>query len=126
LSEVRHALAVVDLSERLLAKAPAGTALRTERELWVDRRKALTDGRPRGLGRMPDALFVDPSGRTVALELDLTPKRSRDYERIIIAFLQERIDRILWYVTPRVVDKLTAQVKQQRADDVFTVRAWEG
>jgi Replication-relaxation len=125
LAEIRHTLAVVDLVETLLAASPAGTTLRTERELRAERRRELTDGaRPPGRGRVPDAVLIHKKGMTVALELDTTPKRMRDLDRILVAYLQERYDRILWYVVPRQVERLQEIVRRQRADDVVEVRAW--
>jgi hypothetical protein len=127
LAEVRHTLAVVDLVEALLAQSPEGTEVRTERELRIGRRRALTDGTwlP-GRGRVPDALFILPSGAKIGIELDMTPKRSRDLERILVAYLQERYERIVWYVLPRQVERLNDIVRKQRADDVVQVRAWHG
>jgi hypothetical protein len=127
LAEVKHTLAVVDLVDALLEQSPKGTEVRTERELRIERRRELTQGaRNPGRGRVPDALFISPKGATVAVELDLTPKRARDLERILIAYLQERYDQIIWYVMPRQVDKLKEIVRKQRADDVVEVRAWHG
>jgi Replication-relaxation len=127
LAEVRHTLAVVDLVESLLANSPKGTTVRTERELRIERRRALSGGtRKPGRGRVPDALFIHPRGMQVAIELDITPKRTRDLERILIAYLQERYDKIVWYVLPRQVDRLKEIVRKQRADDVVEVRAWHG
>jgi hypothetical protein len=128
LAEVRHTLAVVDLVEALLAASPKSTELRTERELRVERRRDLADGaRKVGRGRCPDALFIHPKGHTtVAVELDITPKRTRDMENILIAYLQERYDRIVWYVLPRQVDRVKEIVRKQKADDVVEVRAWQG
>jgi hypothetical protein len=125
LAEVRHTLAVVDLVEALLAGSPEGTVVRTERELRIDRRRALADGsRKPGAGRIPDAVFVHPQGATAALELDLTPKRSKDLDRIISAYRQEHYDRIVWYVLPRQQDRLKQIVRRQRADDYIEVRVW--
>jgi hypothetical protein len=128
LPELRHTLAVVDLVEALLAASPKSTEVRTERELRVERRRNLADGaRKVGRGRCPDALFIHPKGHTtVAVELDITPKRTRDMENILIAYLQERYDRIIWYVLPRQVDRVKEIVRKQKADDVVEVRAWQG
>lgn len=126
LAEVRHTLAVVDLVETLLANSAQDTTLRTERELRIERRRELTDGtRTPGRGRVPDACF-SRGGKTVAVELDMTPKRMRDLEGILIAYLQERYARIVWYVLPRQVERLKEIVRRQRADDVVEVRAWNG
>jgi hypothetical protein len=127
LAEIRHTLAVVDLVDALLAQSPNGTEVRTERELRIERRRELTQGaRKPGRGRVPDALFIRPQGAKVAVELDLTPKRARDLERILIAYLQERYDQIVWYVLPRHQERLKEIVRKQRADDVVEVRAWQG
>jgi protein involved in plasmid replication-relaxation len=127
LAEIRHTLGVVDLVEALLANSPKGTTLVTERELRIQRRRELNDGaRQPGRGRVPDALFIHSQGAKVAIELDTTPKRSRDLERILIAYLQERYDRVVWYVVPRQVERLNEIVRKQRADDVVEVRAWDG
>ncbi len=125
LAEIRHTLAVVDLTEELLAKSPKGTTLITERELRIDRRRNLHDGtRKVGRGRVPDAVLVEPPETMVAIELDITPKRSRDLEMILVAYLQERYKRIIWYVMPRQVERLKEIVRKQRADDFIEVRAW--
>src|SRR5713101_4440888 len=81
LAEVRHTLAAVDLVEALFAQSPEGTEVRMERELRIGRRRELTDGtRTPGRGRVPDALFILPGDAKVGIELDMTPKRSRDLE----------------------------------------------
>jgi protein involved in plasmid replication-relaxation len=128
LAEVRHTLAIVDLIEALLAASPKDTEVQTERELRVSRRRELTDGKRKvGRGRVPDALFLHPKRHmTVAVELDITPKRTRDMENILIAYLQERYDRIIWYVLPRQVERVKEIVRKQKADDVVEVRAWQG
>jgi len=125
LAEIRHTLAVVDLVEDLLAKSPKGTELQTERELRIERRRELGRGqRTVGRGRVPDALFIRPDKKKVALELDTTPKRARDLDSILIAYIQEHYDQIVWYVLPRQVEQLTEIVRRQRADDFVEVRAW--
>lgn len=124
LAELRHTLAVVDLVETLLALSPAGTTLRTERELRIERLRELRDGsRKPGTGRIPDAVFVHPLGATVALELDLTPKRSKELDRILTAYRQERYNRVLWYVLPGQQQRLKEIIRKQLADDYVEVRA---
>ena len=125
LAEIRHTLAVVDLVEALLTNSPPGTMLRTERELRGQRRREMRDGRRiPGQGRLPDAVFIHPAGAEVALELDLTPKRSRHVERILAAYLSERHYRIVWCVLPRHEQRLWAIIREHRADDYVEVRAW--
>ncbi len=125
LAEIRHTLAVVDLVEALLTNSPPGTMLRTERELRGQRRREMRDGRRiPGQGRLPDAVFIHPAGAEVALELDLTPKRSRHVERILAAYLSERHYRIVWCVLPRHEQRLWAIIREHRADDYMEVRAW--
>ncbi len=122
--EIRHSVAVVDLAEELLA-ANKGSKLRTEREIrterWHDRQDANVRG---GRGRVPDAELTLKSGRVVAVELDLTPKRSKDFERILRAYKQEKFDEIWWYVVPGAVERVTKLVKDNRADDFVSVRPW--
>jgi hypothetical protein len=126
LAEVRHSLAVVDLVETLLAGSPSGTVVQTERELRIERRRQLTDGtRTPGRGRVPDAVFVHPKGAKVAIELDITPKRTRDMDNILRAYGQERFDRVIWYVLPRQKERVMELVRKNRADDFMEVRAWE-
>jgi hypothetical protein len=89
LSELRHSLAVVWLTEYLLAEH-RGTELTTERELRAQRYRELRDGTRRTEhGRAPDALLRIPAkgagaqgDMTVAVELDLTRKDRRAMERV--------------------------------------------
>ena len=62
----------------------------------------------------------------VAIELDLTPKRTKDYERILRSYTQERFDQVWWYVVPGAVPRLTKVVADNRADDFVEVRPWAG
>ena len=127
LAEVRHTLALVDLVEALLANSAKGTSVETERELRIGRRRDLARGtRPPGKGRVPDALFTTAAGKKLALELDTTPKRVRDLDNILVAYIQERYDGIVWYVLPRQIEQLEEVVRRQRADDFVEVRAWHG
>lgn len=124
LAEVHHSIAVVTLTERLLDEHPKAT-LTTERELRADRyRERLNGDRPRGHGRAPDGV-LQLGNKSIAIELDLTPKRSKDYERILTAYKQERFDAVWWWVLPRVVERVRSVVKDNRASDFVTVRAWE-
>lgn len=124
-SEIRHSVAVVDLAEELLAKN-AGATLRTEREIRTERWQDRRDGNLRGgRGRVPDAELTLQSGRVVAVELDLTPKRSKDFERILRAYKQEKFDEVWWYVVPGAVERVTKLVLENRADDFIDVRPWQ-
>ncbi len=126
MAEVPHALAVVDLLEQLRTGAPRGTMITTERELRIQRRRELAaNPRLRGRGRIPDA-ELKWSGKRIALELDLTSKRSFDYERILRAYLQMTYDKVWWYVKPAVAERVGRIVRQTGADDLVVIRAWEG
>lgn len=122
--EVRHALALVDLVEQLAASNKSAT-LRTEREIRTDRFHQRRDGKLRpGKGRTPDGELILRGGKVIAIELDLTPKRSKDFERILRAYRQERYDLVWWYVVPGAVPRVTKLVKDNRVDDFVEVRAW--
>ena len=122
--EIRHSVAVVDLAEELLA-ANKGSKLRTEREIRTERWHSRQDAGARGgRGRVPDAELTLKSGKVVGVELDLTPKRSKDFERILRAYKQEKFDQIWWYEVPGAVERVTKLVKDNRADDFVSVRAW--
>jgi hypothetical protein len=131
-AEMRHAIAEVDLMEALQRDHPSAK-MRTEREIRSERvRERLGDGRSdgarrNGRGRIPDG-EISLSGGTVvvAVELDLTAKRTKEFERILRAYEHERYDRIWWYVRPAVLHRLATLVKQRRADDFVDVRAWTG
>jgi len=126
LADVPHSLAVVDLLERLLAKGPKGMTLVTEREMRVARRRDLRlDPTKIGVGRMPDA-ELHSAGKRIAVELDLTPKRSAVYEDIINSYMQQRYDYVWWYVSPRVVPRLRKIIEENRANDFVSVENWEG
>lgn len=126
LAEVHHSLAVVDLLEDLLPKQPKSTVLVTERELRADRRRDLRlDPRKTGTGRIPDA-ELQRGAKRIAIELDLTPKRSAVYEDILTSYMQQRYAEVWWYVAPGVVSRLKRIVDANQADDFVSVRAWEG
>jgi hypothetical protein len=125
LPEVHHSLALVDLIEGLLA-TNRGATIQTERELRIERRGEMVAGRWRpGRLRLPDGVLT-LKGKRIALELDLTSKRSNDLERILRVYLTDRYDAVWWYVRPRVVPRLAGIVTSLRADDFVSVRPWEG
>ncbi len=123
--EIRHSLALVDLVEQLLAEH-RGSKLRTEREIRTDRwRERHAGTRQPARGRTPDGELTLRNGKVVAIELDLTPKRSKDFERILRAYRQERFDHVWWYVVPGAVERVGRLVKENRADDFIDVRPWK-
>lgn len=123
--ELRHALALVDLVEQL-ATEHRGATLRTEREIRTDRWHERHAGtRDPARGRTPDGELTLHSGRVVAIELDLTPKRSKDFERILRAYRQERFDKVWWYVVPGAVPRVAKLVADNRVDDFIEVRPWK-
>ncbi|MGH2409355.1 MAG: replication-relaxation family protein [Chloroflexota bacterium] len=125
LAQIRHDLAVVDLVEQLAAKHP-GCTVETEREFRQQRYLDIKERRKRsGQGRIPDGVLHLEDDKTVFIELDLTPKKSRDIERIINAYLSERVDRIWYYCSSDEVTKRVRDVVlSQRADDMIEVRRW--
>jgi hypothetical protein len=124
--EIRHSLALVDLMEQLEVAHP-DCAFRTEREIRTDRWHERSSGTRRpGRGRTPDGELTLESGEVVAIELDLTPKRTKDFERILRSYKQERFDLIWWYVLPGTLPRLRTVVADNRADDFVEVRPWAG
>lgn len=133
LSELRHSLAVVWLTEYLLAEH-RGAELTTERELRAQRYRDLHEGkRTTEHGRAPDALLRIPTKgagaqgvMTVAVELDLTRKDRRAMERMVRQYDRERVDCVWWYVTSARLERTRALVRELRADDRIEVREWRG
>lgn len=124
-AEVRHALAVVDLVEKLLARSSKGTTVVTERQMRAARRRDLRRDSKTKTGRIPDAELQLPSGQRIAVELDLTPKRSKDYEDILRSYVRQNYDTVWWYVAPGVVPRLRKVVADNRADDFVSVQEWK-
>lgn len=121
-SEIRHALSLVDLMEQLVT-VNHGATLKTEREILTDRWHERHAGtRAPAKGRTPDAEMTLRGGERVAIELDLTPKRTKDYERILRSYKQERYDLVWWYVVPGAADRVAKMVLDNRADDFVEVR----
>lgn len=125
LADVRHSLAVVDLLEQLLRHSPPDTRLVTERQLRARRHTALRNGLEAGVrGRIPDALLIFPGDESVAIELDLTAKRSNVYDDILSTYLVQEYSAVWWYVAPGVVRRLRAIVHANQADDLVSVEPW--
>lgn len=124
--EVPHLLAVVDLVEGLVS-ANKGAQLRTGREIRSARRRERTEGqRDVGRGRAPDAELTLKSGETVAIEVDLIPRRLREYRVILTGYQQERFTKVWWYVPGGDVARVRALVVDSRCDDFVDVREAPG
>ena len=130
LSQLDHTIAVVALTEFLLAKHK-GAELVTERELRATRYREMRDKqafriegsrRRRALLRIPTKGAGAQGIKTVAIELDLSRKDRREQERIVRAYDSERdVSEVWWFVRPTRVDATKAVVKAQRAEDRFKV-----
>lgn len=135
LTEVNHALGIVDLVEAISQQYPDATVL-TERERRAERYREKRAGHRKATGRIPDAVFVFPEekGRkqdrnkaeTVAIELDRTARRRMDAETVITAYIAEQYDQVWWYVRPSRVEATTSLTKRMKVDDFITVLPWNG
>jgi len=126
LARVHHNLALVDLSEELLVTHP-GSAWTTERELRRDRmRAARTGGAWERQRRVPDGLLRLDGGERVAVELDLTPKRSARLDLLAGAYAVDRdVDTVWWYLPSQVaVSRLSALVAARGLEHLIEPRAW--
>lgn len=134
-AEIHHALALVDLAEELLAEHPQAVLL-TERERRAERYRDKRAGRRKTTGRIPDAVFLFEAGgstssgskkeRTVAVELDRSPRSRMDAENVIKAYLQEKYTEVWWYVRPNRVAPIRIITKRMKVDDFIEVRPWQG
>ncbi len=136
LAAVRHSLALVELTERLVAQHPGATLI-TEREFRARQLRALREGTLQHCGRIPDGLLVlSPAegGTHVALELDLTPKRAYGITRVIDAYNdafsptsgdEQSVNAVWWFVAPATIERVRAVVHEKRADDFITVQEWQ-
>lgn len=127
LAEVRHTLAVVDLLESLARDDPTAELV-TEREIRGQRHRAIRDGVHKvGHGRIPDGMLRFANGDTVAVELDLTSKRSRDIERTVRAYSAERIAAVWWFVpSEETAERVRQAARKERATDLIEVQVWKG
>lgn len=99
LSRLYHHLEVVDLSLEVLGKMESGHHWATEREV---RQELLNRGRGSSgkmgsgskTGRIPDGLLISPNGERVAIELELTQKRTDDYRKILKGYADRHRERI--------------------------------
>ncbi len=128
---VGHSLAVVDLTEDLLARFP-GAMLITEREIRRDQIKARRTKGQTGpiLKRVPDAMLRLPTGEMMAVELDHTPKTSADIKRIAKAYQQHFpsvFSGVLWYARAgRIVARVRKTVAETGFSRLITVAEWPG
>ncbi len=135
LAEVRHSLALVDLTERLLAQHPGATLI-TEREFRAAHLRLLREGRPEPCPRIPDGVLLlspDEGKIRVALELDLTPKRVYALTRVIEAYStafnptvgeETGFSKVWWFVAGGAAERVRSLVHDKRADDFMIVREW--
>lgn len=131
LPEVRHGLALVTLSERLLRHYSGATYV-TERELRAAElraRRQLPDHS--GYQRIPDGLLLLPDGHRVAIELDLTNKRTVEIERIVTCYQNmhlvggdQRISSVIWYARPPEAARIRACVERKDCGDLIAVEEW--
>jgi len=67
------------------------------------------------------------NGDTVAVELDLTSKRSRDIERTVRAYSAERIAAVWWFVpSEETAERVRQAARKERATDLIEVQVWKG
>jgi len=124
LARIRHNLALVDLSEELLAAHP-GSSWTTERELRRDRmRTARAGGAWERQRRVPDGLLRLHGGQRVAIELDLTPKRSARLDLLAGAYAVDRdVDTVWWYLPSEVaVARMGALVAERGLEHLIEPR----
>ena len=112
----------MDLTEQLVATNPAPIR-RTEREIrtgrWHERHAGT---RETAWGRTTDAKVTLQGGKRVAIELDLTPKRTNDYERILRSYKQGRHALVWWHLVPKAVDRVARMDLDNLADDFVDMR----
>jgi DNA-binding Lrp family transcriptional regulator len=124
LARIAHNLALVDLSDELLA-AHTASAWTTERELRRDRvRAARAGGRWDRQRRVPDGLLRLAGGTRVAVELDLTPKRSARLDLLAGAYAVDRdVDTVWWYLPSEVaVSRMRALVAERGLEHLIEPR----
>jgi hypothetical protein len=124
LGRLRHSLALVDLADQLLRAHP-GSAWTTERELRRDRaRESRAQGRWEPRRRVPDGLLRLPGGRRIAVELDLTPKRSTRLDLLAGAYaVDPEVDQVWWYLpSERNVRRMEALVAERGLEELIEPR----
>jgi hypothetical protein len=123
---LRHNLSVVDLSERLLREYP-GSAWITERELRRDRMRDAHGDPDERQRRTPDGVLILTDGRRVAIELDLTAKRTRQLDQLARAYALERELACVWWYLPSepAAARMRSVVATLRLDRLIEPRSWQ-
>jgi predicted transcriptional regulator len=124
---LRHSLALVDLSEQLLAELP-GSSWLTERELRVGGWRASMK-----LCRLPDGLLVQADGRRFAVELEASRKEAERIRAIATEYMSglrgpNALSGVIWYARPELgaaVEHLQRAVADLGLSWAFDVRRWE-
>jgi hypothetical protein len=123
-----HSLALVDLSEELLAEY-AGSSWLTERELMVGGWRTSLN-----LRRLPDGLLVQSDGRRFAVELEASRKEAERLRRIVNDYLPalagpNALAGVIWYARRELsagIEHLRSAVNSHGLGWAFEVRTWEG
>ena len=76
--------------------------------------------------RVPDGLLRLDDGTRVAVELDLTPKRSARLDLLAGAYAVDRdVDTVWWYLpSETAVSRLGALVAERGSEHLIEPRAW--
>lgn len=135
-ARVDHSLAVVDLTEELLARFPEAMLI-TEREIRRDQIKARratagqadhVDQHAPILKRVPDAMLLIPSRGTIAIELDYTAKTTKDVEQIAHSYFAGflTIFHEVWWYAPRgrVAKRVREMILALGFSNFITVEDW--
>ena len=127
ISELPHTLALVGLTEFLLARYPEAELI-TERELRAETYRLRYSGNATPLEHVPDALLripnPDGSGTvvTVAVELDLSRKDRRAMEEMITRYDRMlSVDVVWWYVKEIRLQRVRGLVAGLRAESRYKV-----
>ena len=99
--------------------------LRIEREIRIVRWQQRRFGNLRpGTAKTPDCELTLNNGKVIAIEFNLTRKRSKDFERMLRGYRQERFDTVCWYVIAGAVPRVKQPVKDNRCDGFIEMRPW--
>jgi hypothetical protein len=126
-----HDLALVDLSEELLAENAAASWL-TERELAASR--TISVRLESGQHHRPDGLLRLPDGRRYAVELEASRKTAERLRGIVSAYVRacrgrDALTGVLWYARPELgasVAHVQAAIAERGTARDFEIREWRG